>query len=55
MSYNNFKQKRTMRDKFIIEQAANGYIVTEENGDKMICRKMDELLKKEIRLLEEMV
>lgn len=40
-----------MRDKFIIELAANGYIVTEEDGNKMIYRMTDELLRDQFALV----
>lgn len=48
---NNFKQQRTMKDKMIIEEAVNGYIVTEENGEKRIYRAMAELMKEEFVLV----
>ena len=40
-----------MRDKFIIEEAKNGYIVTEESGEKRIYRAMAELMKDQFVLV----
>lgn len=40
-----------MRDKFIIEEAKNGYIVTEESGEKRIYRSMAELMKDQFVLV----
>lgn len=42
-----------MRDKMIIELARNGYIVTEEDGDKAIYRTMDELMKDQFVLVSD--
>ena len=37
----------------IIELARNGYIVTEEDGDKAIYRTMDELMKDQFVLVSD--
>lgn len=39
----------------IIELARNGYIVTEEDGDKAIYRTMDELMKDQFALVVDSV
>ena len=44
-----------MRDRMIIELARNGYIVTEQDGDKVIYRTMDELLKDQFCLVADSV
>lgn len=44
-----------MRDKFIIEETKNGYIVTEESGKKRIYRAMAELMKDQFVLVSDSV
>jgi hypothetical protein len=40
-----------MRDKFIIELARNGYIVTEQDGDKVIFNSLKALYEEEFCLI----